>query len=232
MIMDEESLSWKIFHSLWILISFLPFFGGLAFIWIGLRVNEQKWKIEGIIYLIPFFFMLIYNKDIETIILIPIFVWIFCIIRAFIVSGEYLRKLKEKNRAKAVKEVSNPININHNQANHLSFAEDSSNKITFNHNNQQQEINEINKIDFKDVKEEVDIPIINIEKATIKDLTKLPGITTTLAEEIISIRKRNKIYSVNDLKSIKLNPEQIDSLTRYVQFSEKAKHSNPRRLDI
>lgn len=229
--MDEDSVTWKIFHSLWILIAILPFIGGLAFIWIGLRVNEKKWKIEGIIYMIPFFLMFFLIDYINTLVYLIFFVWLWCIIRAFLLSGQYLRKLKEKTSFNTNNEVSNPINIPNTNNHHVSYYEDRSNKIIFEQNNQEN-LNDGNIIDFTNVKEEVEIPIIDIEKATREDLTKLPGITITIANEIIGIREKNKIYSINDLQSIQLKHEQADSLKRYVQFSKKDNPSNSRRLDL
>ena len=99
--MGEDSASWKIVHSLWILISLVPLFNGLGFIWIGSRVDEKKWLYEGLIYEIPFmlillFFQINYNLYI-LFFWIALLSWIISIFRSFYVRNEFLNYLKAIN---------------------------------------------------------------------------------------------------------------------------------------
>lgn len=101
--MEENSVSWKIIHSLWIIISFIPFLNGFSFLWIGTRVDEKKWLYEGALYelLVIIIILSISFKINSTIssflILIWIITWIICIVRSFYVRNDYLTYLKAIN---------------------------------------------------------------------------------------------------------------------------------------
>lgn len=43
----------KITSSLWVLCSFIPFFNGLGFVYIGNKYANAKWFVEGILYQLP-----------------------------------------------------------------------------------------------------------------------------------------------------------------------------------
>lgn len=49
----------KIKNSWWVILSFIIFFNGFGFIYIGLKHNNRNWILEGITYEFPWFFYLI-----------------------------------------------------------------------------------------------------------------------------------------------------------------------------
>jgi hypothetical protein len=49
----------KIFNSLWIIASFIIFFNGLGFVYIGSKTRNEKWIMEGCIYEIPWLSLII-----------------------------------------------------------------------------------------------------------------------------------------------------------------------------
>ena len=50
----------KIKRSWWIVLSFIPFLNGFGFVYIGLKLNNKNWVIEGIAYEIPWLFYIIF----------------------------------------------------------------------------------------------------------------------------------------------------------------------------
>lgn len=51
----------KIIKLWWVILSFIMFINGFGFIYAGLKHDNRNWVIEGIIYEIPWVFMLIYT---------------------------------------------------------------------------------------------------------------------------------------------------------------------------
>ncbi len=49
----------KIFNSLWIIASFIIYFNGLGFVYIGSKTRNEKWFMEGCIYEIPWLLLII-----------------------------------------------------------------------------------------------------------------------------------------------------------------------------
>ena len=45
-----KSLSFKILNSLWVILAFVPYISGIAFIYAGIRVKKKLWIYVGIIY--------------------------------------------------------------------------------------------------------------------------------------------------------------------------------------
>lgn len=94
--MNQNFSFWKIINLFWILLTFIPFFNGLGFIYAGWRVNETKWIDEGIFYMIPFIF-LSFTIINNIIIYSALLLLIIGIIRAFMIVKPFLKKLEEKN---------------------------------------------------------------------------------------------------------------------------------------
>jgi hypothetical protein len=53
------NLAEKIKNSWWVILSFIIFFNGLGFIYIGFKHNNRNWILEGITYEFPWFFYII-----------------------------------------------------------------------------------------------------------------------------------------------------------------------------
>lgn len=94
--MNQNDNFLKIINLFWIIITFIPFFNGLGFIYAGWRVNETKWIDEGIIYMIPFIFLSFTILN-ETIVYLAFLLLIIGIIRAFMIVKPFLKKLEEKD---------------------------------------------------------------------------------------------------------------------------------------
>lgn len=111
--MDRNDKAWKILNLFWIPVTFVPFFNGLGFIYVGWRVNETKWIDEGIIYMIPFIFLsfTIFNDVILYAALLSLIVGI---IRAFMISKPFLEKLEEKNNGNINENIQNVSKIPQN----------------------------------------------------------------------------------------------------------------------
>ena len=56
----------KITSSLWVLISFIPFFNGLGFVYIGNKYANTNWFVEGILYELPLLFGILTIQNIAV----------------------------------------------------------------------------------------------------------------------------------------------------------------------
>ncbi|WP_407415388.1 hypothetical protein [Methanobrevibacter sp.] len=53
------NLTEKIKKSWWVIFSVIPFLNGFGFIYIGLKLNNKNWILEGVSYEFPWFFYFI-----------------------------------------------------------------------------------------------------------------------------------------------------------------------------
>ena len=96
----------KIFNSLWIIASFIIFFNGLGFVYIGSKTRNEKWFMEGCIYEIPWLLLIIetglINSSIGTYIAgLGLLLVIVSIIRSIMVNPEYQKALNNGNYRKS-----------------------------------------------------------------------------------------------------------------------------------
>lgn len=96
----------KIFNSLWIIASFIIFFNGLGFVYIGSKTRNEKWFMEGCIYEIPWLLLIIetglINSSIGTYIVgLGLLLVIVSIIRSIMVNPEYQKALNNGNYRKS-----------------------------------------------------------------------------------------------------------------------------------
>ena len=96
----------NIFNSLWIIASFIIFFNGLGFVYIGSKTINEKWIMEGCIYEIPWLLLIIetglLNSSIETYIAgLGLLLVIVSIIRSIMVNPEYQKALNNGNYRKS-----------------------------------------------------------------------------------------------------------------------------------
>lgn len=76
----------KLKKSWWILFSFIPYLNGLGFIFLGTKTHNADWVLEGVIYEIPWIFVLINLSNEPTVsimVLIAVLIWFISIIRSF-----------------------------------------------------------------------------------------------------------------------------------------------------
>ena len=90
----------KITSSLWVLISFIPFFNGLGFVYIGNKYANAQWFAEGILYELPLILGLLTlpNLTIST----PMFIFgtlasMVSIVRSFMVDYYLQKDLDQSN---------------------------------------------------------------------------------------------------------------------------------------
>lgn len=82
----------KIVKSLWVLASFIPFFNGLGFAYIGAKEFNSNWIKEGLIYEAPWFlmFLFLYNDNASAIfVALGFLMQLASIIRSFMVYFSY-----------------------------------------------------------------------------------------------------------------------------------------------
>ncbi len=218
--MNEKSIVWKIFHSLWVLVAILPLFGGFAFVYIGLRADERKWLYEGIIYLIPFFLAIILgsNQTIENYaIWFSILFWFVAIIRSLMLIKPYLGRISSKSF--------------HNQG-----IRNDDNKSGDYYSMFGTEANVNNNQRINDLNDGNDSNIFEINKASVDEISKLPGFDRELARKVMELRVSG-IYldSLDDMsQKLNLSPEQVGLLKSYFNYDDKNEKnsSNQRRLDL
>ena len=90
----------KITSSLWVLISFIPFFNGLGFVYIGNKYANAQWFAEGILYELPLILGLLTlpNLTVST----PMFIFgtlasMVSIVRSFMVDYTLQKDLDQSN---------------------------------------------------------------------------------------------------------------------------------------
>lgn len=225
--MNNESVIWKIFHSLWALIAIIPFFGGFAFIYIGFRANERKWIWEGIIYLVPFTLALLVGNDaaIENIgVYLAIILWFVAIIRTVMLIKPYLERISSKQQEKQM--ARNTLNRrsypNNVQQTDTVTREVQENTINYHHD------------DTSLGNDTVTGNVFEINKARREELSMIPGFDDETAEQIINLRNSG-IYldSLDDMiRKLDLKPQQIQSLKEYYDYKDEKTVKNPRKLDL
>ena len=92
----ERSAFGNIEKSFLILVSFIPLINGMTFVYMGSKEYNPKWILEGFIYELPWFILILflYNDDMGTLIaeLGLLFMFI-CIIRTIYVSFTYKKEI-------------------------------------------------------------------------------------------------------------------------------------------
>lgn len=91
-----------ILNSLWVLFSFIPFINGFGFIYMGLKIKNNAWIIEGITYELPWFLFVINAYMFEGIsfinaplIIIIFLLFVICIIRSIWVNFKYIKFIND-----------------------------------------------------------------------------------------------------------------------------------------
>ena len=83
----------KLIRLWWVILSFISFFNGLGFIYIGSKHSNRNWTIEGLAYETPWFFYLIYSiifgfdifkfNQTDYVLIIALLLQLICIVRSF-----------------------------------------------------------------------------------------------------------------------------------------------------
>ena len=236
--METNSTSWKIVHSLWVLISFIIFLYGFGIIIVALKSKQRQWLIEGVIYQIIAFlpFIFINTSLQDSVFLIFFLAWIIAIIRSFMIRGKYLNILAATNNEKYIRpnhdniKFNNDINYN-NTDNHITFdtipdnsSNEKNNTITFGNNTDSQ-------LTPKNITE--NYSMININTATADEISNIPGFNPLYANQIIQMRQSNNyVKSFDDLaQKLNLNKNELEQIKHYIIISS-PENSSYRRIDI
>jgi TIR domain len=91
---------WERQHSLWMIwLLTLGTLNGIAFLWIGYRVQERKWVLYGFLYLLPFMLLITLGLTDSSLagffFLVMIGVFIGSLIHGFVVRRTYLWRLQQ-----------------------------------------------------------------------------------------------------------------------------------------
>ena len=235
--MDEESIIWKIVHSLWALITLVPFFGGFAFIYIGMRANERKWTYEGIIYLIPLILALSVGNN-ETVkffgVYLAILFWFLAIIRAIWLIRPYLQKISYDSSNKE------PNTGYGNQGTYYNSIPQTNYSIDFNNGGvsefQENQTN-YNQMNVTSNEVQQDSNVFEINEASVEEISKIPGFNMETAGKVIDLRNSGVyLESLDDMiEKLGLNPEQIELVKSYFEYEDKPDNKtfpNQRKLDL
>lgn len=207
---SSYSKSWVFFNSIWLIFLFTPLGLGTfaSFFFIGIRANVKKWIYAGIVYLILVItgFILINYFDDEHI-LTDIGVgfimgaWLTAIGHGFSVRSKYLQIIalqkQERNLAKVEQEN---VSI-------VTAAEIKDNK----------------KSSKKKAKlTESEPNVINMNRATEKEISQLPSIHPFLAKEIIKIRKKVKKFESLEhfARMTNVKPHILARSKKYMKFTD------------
>ncbi|RAP49067.1 MAG: hypothetical protein BZ138_08335 [Methanosphaera sp. rholeuAM270] len=89
----------KLFNSLWIVISFIPFINGFGLIYAGKKTCKRSWICEGILYELPVIFHLVSNPSFLTFGLVVLSI-ILSIVRSLMIIPRYKTVLNMGNYKK------------------------------------------------------------------------------------------------------------------------------------
>lgn len=194
---------WIFLNSSWIALLFIPLGLGtfVSFIFIGIRASVKKWLIAGIIYLILILsgFILInyyddthFLSDIGTGLLLG--GWLTAIGHGLAIRKKYLHII--------AREITGPASLNQNDK-QLAEAP----------------IKERTK---ERVEREEPPEIININKATEREISLLPSIHPFLAKEIVSVRTKVKRFKSLEhfARETNVKPHILSKAKQYIVFTD------------
>lgn len=216
--MDKNSTIYKIINLFWVPIAWLPFFGGMGIIYAGCRVKNTRWIDEGILYMIPFIMLTLVVFGITIPSYLGVIVCFVTIMRSVMLIKPFLNKLEQINNERTVG-YQEENRISQNQFNQI---------VSDNH-----EVSLNNEISFQKALDD-SIQQTEINKASLDELLKLPGITQRIAEEIIKLRQSGIYIDSSEDLSIKLglNSNQIQILEPQIDYSRNNTEKHGRILDI
>jgi|SRR5690625_3014021 len=214
----KMTTGWKIMNSLWILLTLVPL-GLLAyagFFFIGLRANNRKWLVAGMIYLciIMSSFVIIGWADRDHI-LTDIFVsvllvaWVSCIIHSFAVRQRYLNIIFQR---KVQYEYGLSSILNKTTVDPASIKQRTEKT--------KQPLGAVSPA--KQVTTTSDPDVININNASVEEISSLPSIHMFLAKKIIQARdKVNRFESLEHIAElIHVQSHVLEKSAPYIAFDD------------
>ncbi|MBR3439204.1 MAG: helix-hairpin-helix domain-containing protein [Clostridia bacterium] len=244
----QQSTQWEMKNSLYILLAFI-WAGYVGFFYIGRKAKQKKWVITGLIYaviiFVSFFGMCWFPDHNEESVLYDIsmaivfFYWPVTLIHLFAVRKEYLLRLEAlqamgadtsselkkriKNEYTVVDSESTTPSINHKSA----------------YENIEPNIDDVQPIFDQDQLINANIfsglSKIDINNCSEEELSKLPGVSLSLAKKAIQYRNKNGGYNSADelFQLLELKPHFVAQLRDYITCGEVNNYiKTDRKLDI
>lgn len=218
---------WKALHSLWIIPTVFIMINGFPLIYVGLRANKNKWIAVGTILEIPtIIFAIIVSYEItfyeDFLVILILLSAIISVIYALKIRNEYLQRIETishiEEPIKNFNNLTQDIPKQHNTA-------PKSNEIIDTVTERAEEITQIPE----EVVEQVDI-----NKASVDELEKLPGVNIVLAKKIVNATKQGKQFKdIEDLAQyLNVSENLMKNLEKYLIFTHNETDINQRRLDL
>lgn len=201
-----KNTGWIFLNSIWLIFLFIPLGLGTfaSFFFIGIRANVKKWIYAGVIYMvlvITGFILINYfdNAHILSDIGVGLIMgaWLTAIGHGFSIRRKYLKIIANQGQGKNLTEINKE---------HISV-------VT---------AGEMKRNSPKENKK-IDPQIINMNRATEKQISQLPAIHPFLAKEIIKIRKKvKKFKSLEHFARVtNVKPHILAKAKNYMMFSDK-----------
>lgn len=247
--MEENTITWKIVNSLWVLVSFIFLLNGIGIIYAGKKANNSTWFKIGLIFeAIPVLLFLLAVVDPNspygiTLTSIYLLTWVLSIIYSFFILPKFLDSIKfNKNVNNIQNNQYNPQNMQY-QYNQQSNNSNNSTTHQFNQNpmedyDYQQPSTDTSENSYNTTE---NAPTVNNESNPKFDLIdinyvpediikQIPGLNNKQSEKIIAIRNNGDyIESFDDLKvKLDLTDNQINELKKYIKITP----VSSRRLDL
>ncbi|MGL5479030.1 MAG: helix-hairpin-helix domain-containing protein [Clostridium sp.] len=226
--------SWRIENSLWVILSFVSLLSGLQLIYIGLKVNNKKWKVLGMVTLaliyaaamLHIIFPFI-SFDVSVGIFAVVYIW--NIIYSFAIREEYLRVYSNILTQK----------IMENNKEYYKLDEDTNNtelkgkKVSVDANREVNDaMKEINSLVNKSSKENDVSNKIDINTCDERTLIKECGTNIVIAKRAIKYREEKGGFKSIDefIELINVAPSKKDEIRRKIKCEEIRRNIENRRV--
>jgi len=179
-----------------IVLSFVPFFGGIGLVLAGTRTKKKKWTICGLIYILA-------SCVLMSIGFVEIYIvlWGISIVHTVVIRKEYCMRLKVLKNSKDI----------------LSLREKEKEDKIY-----KEIIGEDKEMPKQSIKtENVKISSVDINSCEETELGTIPGIGLILAKRIIDIRKEQPFASIDEFyKRVGIGEEKQKLMERYLRCNE------------
>lgn len=240
MAVTSRSKTWEILHSIWILWTFTLLFNWIAFLYIGIRGREKRWRNWALLYMVPFWLSII-APDSGTVTFLAFVLWIISVIHAFRIRKEYLTRLDKLQQGEAVGHagLQHQAKVNRvsdtqasrspqNSPQHSPATQPSSTQV-------HPPAPPIRTYESPSTTQ--DSSTIDLNNASERELASLPGIGIIVAKRAVKLREsRGGFRSVEDFgEALNLKPHIVERINPLVSVSaiqqSQRSHSSGRIVD-
>ncbi|MBM7553228.1 ComEA family DNA-binding protein [Thalassobacillus pellis] len=211
---------WELRNSIWMLWSLLTFgfLNYISFFYIAYRVKQKKWTISGIVYSLIFILFIVITEvfpsnhwvyNIFAILFIAGYVA--SIIHVFKVRPEYLLRLEAVKKLSDYKYETLKKEIQHDYQMNETIPKVSKPVQEYNVGNT------LNKFENKNT-----VTCIDINKATVEELAKIPYLDGIFAKKIVELRSVNGNFTSKEqfIDQMKLKPHIANKVLPHILISE------------